>query len=117
MTQNDKLTPQTAGKLSEIWNLAHTLYDKLEDLRPGGGFKERIDTDRWCMECGMTKASAEKHNIDDMKFVLSEARKEIISLLDDKCSDPRELQKMFWENGTLSQIRMVLGNEEHTCEK
>ena len=34
------LIPNGAERLSEIWGMAHKLYNLLEDMRPAGGFKE-----------------------------------------------------------------------------
>ncbi len=48
------LTPEEAAKLNKIWNLSQELYSLIEDLRPGGGFKENIDK-KFCKECGELK--------------------------------------------------------------
>jgi len=51
----NNLTPEEAEKLGEIWSLSRKLQSLIEDLRPGGGFKELIDK-KFCKECGKEKA-------------------------------------------------------------
>jgi hypothetical protein len=48
------LTPTEAEKLGEVWALVYRAYNLMEDLRPGGGFKERIDP-KYCKCCGKVK--------------------------------------------------------------
>ncbi len=49
-----KLKPNEAEKLREIYNLVSKAFNLLEDLRPGGGFKDYIE-DEYCKECRKTK--------------------------------------------------------------
>lgn len=46
------LTPEEAERLDMIWTLLYELRNKLEDLRPSGGFTESIDKKKYCKECG-----------------------------------------------------------------
>lgn len=47
----DKLTPEDAAKLNKIYSLSSELYRLLEDIRPAGGWTERIDS-KYCKLCG-----------------------------------------------------------------
>lgn len=51
----NKLTPRLAENLGEIYDLVFELYNKLEDIRPAGGFSSYIDESKYCKCCGQNK--------------------------------------------------------------
>lgn len=47
-----KLSFKEAKIIGEVFTKAYSIYSALEDIRPGGGFKEYVDEGLECKHCG-----------------------------------------------------------------